>query len=81
MRSFRNARQAIRSKVDTRRCTRSHALKLVKDSRTAKFDESVDVSGELGIDAKKSTKGVARLGRASGDPARPTRCVFAQSEG
>ena len=34
------------------------ALKLVKDNATAKFDESVDVAINLGIDAKKSDQTV-----------------------
>lgn len=34
------------------------ALKLVKDTATAKFDESVDVAVNLGIDAKKSDQTV-----------------------
>jgi len=34
------------------------ALKLVKDNATAKFNESVDVSINLGVDAKKSDQAV-----------------------
>src|SRR5258708_33192607 len=34
------------------------ALDLVKKTATAKFDESVDVAVNLGIDAKKSDQGV-----------------------
>jgi hypothetical protein len=41
------------------------ALDLVKKTATAKFDESVDVAVNLGIDAKKSGPGRARLGRPS----------------
>src|SRR5215210_9123235 len=33
-------------------------LKLVKDNATAKFDESVDVAVNLGVDAKKSDQTV-----------------------
>ena len=34
------------------------ALKLVKECATAKFDESIDVAVNLGIDAKKSDQSV-----------------------
>ena len=34
------------------------ALKLVKQSASAKFDEAVDVSINLGVDAKKSDQNV-----------------------
>jgi large subunit ribosomal protein L1 len=51
--------QAIRKKVDTQKVYPvTDALKLVKDCATAKFDESVDVSVQLGIDAKKSDQAV-----------------------
>jgi large subunit ribosomal protein L1 len=51
--------QAIRKKVDTQKVyPAADALKLVKECATAKFDESVDVSVQLGIDAKKSDQSV-----------------------
>ena len=51
--------QAIRKKVDTQKVyPATDALKLVKECATAKFDESVDVSVQLGIDAKKSDQAV-----------------------
>ena len=34
------------------------AIKIIKETATAKFDESVDVAVNLGIDAKKSDQGV-----------------------
>src|SRR5512132_889130 len=51
--------QAIRKKVDAQKVyPAADALKLVKECATAKFDESVDVSVQLGIDAKKSDQSV-----------------------
>jgi large subunit ribosomal protein L1 len=51
--------QAIRKKVDTQKLyPAADALKLVKECANAKFDESVDVSVQLGIDAKKSDQAV-----------------------
>ena len=46
------------------------ALDLVKKTATAKFDESIDVAVNLGIDAKKSdqvVRGSVVLGTAAGD--------------
>jgi large subunit ribosomal protein L1 len=51
--------QAIRKKVDGQKVyPAADALKLVKDCATAKFDESIDVAVQLGIDAKKSDQAV-----------------------
>ena len=51
--------QALRAKMDRAKTYPAQdALKLVKDNATAKFDESVDVSINLGIDAKKSDQSV-----------------------
>jgi len=51
--------KAVRGKVDhARNYSIDDALKLVKDTATAKFDESVDVAVNLGIDAKKSDQTV-----------------------
>jgi large subunit ribosomal protein L1 len=72
--------QAIRKKVDTQKVyPAADALKLVKDCATAKFDESVDVSVQLGIDAKKSdqaVRGSVVLPAGSGKTKRVA--VFAQ---
>jgi large subunit ribosomal protein L1 len=72
--------QAIRKKVDTQKVyPATDALKLVKDCATAKFDESVDVSVQLGIDAKKSdqaVRGSVVLPAGSGKTKRVA--VFAQ---
>ncbi len=47
--------QAVLAKVDRNKAYPvSDALSLVKECATAKFDESIDVSVNLGIDAKKS---------------------------
>ena len=57
----------------------SEALELVKKSATAKFDESVDVAINLGIDAKKSdqaVRGSVVLPRGTGKSVRVA--VFAQ---
>jgi large subunit ribosomal protein L1 len=57
------------------------ALKLVKDTATAKFDESVDVAVNLGVDAKKSdqtVRGSVVLPAGIGKKVRVA--VFAQGE-
>ena len=47
------------SKIETGVCySLTDALSLVKDCATAKFDESIDVSINLGIDTKKSDQNV-----------------------
>jgi len=57
----------------------SDALTLVKEFATAKFDESIDVSVQLGIDAKKSdqvVRGAVVMPNGTGKIARVA--VFAQ---
>ena len=57
------------------------ALKLVKETATAKFDESVDVAVNLGIDAKKSdqtVRGSVVLPAGTGKQVRVA--VFAQGD-
>ena len=57
------------------------ALKLVKDNATAKFNESVDVSLNLGVDAKKSdqsVRGSLVLPQGTGKSVRVA--VFAQGD-
>src|SRR5690348_2394244 len=57
------------------------ALKLVKDNATAKFNESVDVSLNLGVDAKKSdqaVRGSIVLPQGTGKSVRVA--VFAQGD-
>ena len=55
------------------------ALAIVKECATAKFDESIDVAVQLGIDAKKSdqvVRGAVVLPNGTGKTARVA--VFAQ---
>src|SRR5258706_11170956 len=52
-------RQAIAKKVDhAKSYPAMEAMKLVKETATAKFDEAVDVAVNLGIDAKKGDQTV-----------------------
>lgn len=73
---------AIRAKVDRARTYPvQEALKLVKDGATAKFNESVDVSINLGIDASKSdqtVRGAVVLPQGTGKSVRVA--VFAQGD-
>ena len=51
--------KAIRTKAEVNKTYAvDDALKLVKETATAKFDESVDIAVVLGIDAKKSDQSV-----------------------
>jgi len=73
---------AIRAKVDRDKTyPAQQALKLVKEGATAKFDESVDVSMNLGIDASKSdqtVRGSIVLPQGTGKSVRIA--VFAQGD-
>ena len=73
---------AVRSKVQHAKAySVDDALKLVKDTATAKFDESVDVAVNLGIDAKKSdqtVRGSVVLPAGTGKKVRIA--VFAQGD-
>lgn len=70
----------LRAEVDRNRVyTPTEAFGLVKKTATAKFDESVDVAVNLGVDAKKSdqqVRGSVVLPRGTGKTARVA--VFAQ---
>ena len=74
--------QAVLAKVDRNKAYPvSDALSLVKECATAKFDESIDVSVNLGIDAKKSdqlVRGSVVLPSGTGKTVRVA--VFAQGE-
>ena len=56
---FSKRMTTVRSKVQpAKNYSVDDALKLVKETATAKFDESVDVAVNLGVDAKKSDQTV-----------------------
>lgn len=73
---------AVRGKVDREKLYPvSDALKMVKENATAKFNESIDVSINLGIDAKKSdqtVRGAIVLPKGTGKDKRVA--VFAQGD-
>jgi large subunit ribosomal protein L1 len=72
--------KAVQGKVDSNKLYPiDAALKLVKECATAKFDESIDVAVQLGIDAKKSdqvVRGAVVLPAGTGKTKRVA--VFAQ---
>ncbi|WP_420227096.1 50S ribosomal protein L1 [Pigmentiphaga litoralis] len=73
---------AVRAKIDrTKLYPVAEALALVKDTATAKFDESIDLAVQLGIDAKKSdqlVRGSVVLPAGTGKSVRVA--VFAQGD-
>jgi large subunit ribosomal protein L1 len=73
---------AVRAKVDREKLYPvADALKVVKENATAKFNESIDVSINLGIDAKKSdqtVRGAIVLPKGTGKDKRVA--VFAQGD-
>ena len=75
-------RKAFASKVDRAKAYAAlEAMKLVKETATAKFDESVDVAVNLGIDTKKSdqtVRGSVVLPAGTGKQVRVA--VFAQGD-
>ena len=72
--------KALQGKVDSNKLyPLADALTIVKDCATAKFDESIDVAVQLGIDAKKSdqvVRGAVVLPNGTGKTKRVA--VFAQ---
>ena len=72
--------KALQGKVEsTRLYPLTEALAIVKDAATAKFDESIDVAVQLGVDAKKSdqvVRGAVVLPAGTGKTTRVA--VFAQ---
>jgi len=73
---------AVRTKVHREKLYAvAEALKVVKENATAKFNESIDVSINLGIDAKKSdqtVRGAIVLPKGTGKDKRVA--VFAQGD-
>ena len=74
--------KTVRGKVDrTRFYAVDEALKIVKESAIAKFDESVDVAVNLGVDAKKSDQTVrGSVVLPSGTGKKVRVAVFAQGD-
>jgi large subunit ribosomal protein L1 len=74
--------RAIKERIDrTRTYPVIDALQLVKETATAKFDESVDVAVNLGVDARKSdqmVRGSVVLPKGTGKSVRVA--VFAQGD-
>ena len=74
--------KALRANVDREKLySIADALKVVKENATAKFNESIDVSINLGIDAKKSdqtVRGAIVLPKGTGKDKRVA--VFAQGD-
>src|SRR5581483_3475803 len=73
---------ALRAKVDsTKSYPVEEAIKLVREAATAKFNESIDVAVNLGVDAKKSdqvVRGSLVLPQGTGKTVRVA--VFTQGE-
>ncbi|CAG4884987.1 50S ribosomal subunit protein L1 [Georgfuchsia toluolica] len=74
--------QAVHAKIDRNKVyPLADALALVKEGATAKFDESIDIAVNLGIDAKKSdqvVRGSVVLPAGTGKTVRVA--VFAQGD-
>ena len=72
--------KALQGKVETTKLYPfAEAVALVKEAATAKFDESIDVAVQLGVDAKKSdqvVRGAVVLPHGTGKTTRVA--VFAQ---
>ena len=82
MAAISKRRKAFASNVDRAKAYPAlDAMKLVKETATAKFDESIDVAVNLGIDAKKSdqtVRGSVVLPAGTGKKVRVA--VFAQGD-
>ena len=74
--------RAIKEKIDrTRSYPVTEALQLIKETATAKFDESIDIAVNLGVDARKSdqmVRGSVVLPKGIGKSIRVA--VFAQGD-
>ena len=82
MTAISKRRKAYVGKVDSAKLYPvADAMKLVKETATAKFDESVDVAVNLGIDAKKSDQSVrGSVVLPSGTGKKVRVAVFAQGD-
>ena len=82
MAAISKRRKTLANKVDRAKAYAAlDAMKLVKETATAKFDESVDVAVNLGIDTKKSdqtVRGSVLLPAGTGKKVRVA--VFAQGD-
>jgi large subunit ribosomal protein L1 len=82
MASISKRYKALQTKVDRNKVyPLADAMKIVKDNATAKFNESIDVAINLGIDAKKSdqtVRGSVVLPAGTGKTVRVA--VFAQGD-
>lgn len=82
MTTFSKRVRTLRAKVDrSKQYPLADALAIVKQCATAKFDESIDVAVNLGVDAKKSdqvVRGSVVLPSGTGKQVRVA--VFAQGE-
>jgi large subunit ribosomal protein L1 len=74
--------KVVRGKIDhAKPYAIDDALKLVKETATAKFDESIDVAVNLGVDAKKSDQTVrGSVVLPSGTGKKVRVAVFAQGD-
>ena len=79
---FSKRMKTVRSKVDRAKFYPvDEALKIVKETAVAKFDESVDVAVNLGVDAKKSDQTVrGSVVLPSGTGKKVRVAVFAQGD-
>src|SRR6185295_8409602 len=74
--------KTVRGKVDRSKAySVDEALKLVKETAVAKFDESVDVAVNLGVDAKKSDQTVRVAVFAQGEKAKEAQAAGADIVG